>query len=117
MNIRLLEAAERPQTPSWQLGLMTFCHSDPHIAAALAQNPNTPKWSRSWLSLHPSPTVRQAVAGFCGLGNRFLSMKARHRLLNDDNPEVEDRANLAYRGEWPPGFLKDPFQVKSPVFG
>ena len=116
MNLRLLEAAERPHTPAWQLGIMTICVADPVIGTALAQNLNTPKWAASWLSSHASPTVREALAGRCGLGNRFLSLKARQKLLGDSEPRVRDRAELAYSNQWPPKWMSEG-QSDISVFG
>ena len=116
MNLRLLEAADNPHTPSWQLGFMTLFASDATVATAIAQNLNTPKWAASWLSTHESPTVREAVAGRCRLGDRFLSSKARHRLLGDRNPIVRDKAELAHGNKWPPVWLRED-QTELSVFG
>ena len=116
MNIRMLEAADNPHTPSWQLGAMALFVADATIATAVAQNLNTPKWAASMLAAHKSPTVREALAGRCGLGNRFLSTKARQRLMHDGNANVRDRVELSTRGEWPPEWMSVS-QPESSVFG
>ena len=60
--------------------------------------------------------MREAAAGKCGLGNRFLSVKARAKLLDDTHVQVKDRAVVASRNGWPPLWLQDD-QPAASIFG
>ena len=116
MNIRWLELADCQSTPSWQLALLAVLVDDATVAAAVALNLNTPKWATSMLSSHRSPIVREAAANKCGLGNRFLSTKARIKLLADEHGHVKDRAFAASRNGWPPLWIQEG-QSESSIFG